>query len=303
MTTSTAQASPLRVALASFIGTTVEFYDFLIYGTAAALVFPKLFFPDASPAVGLLLSFATFGVGFIARPLGGMVFGHYGDRIGRKRMLVYSLLLMGAATVLMGLLPTYAQIGLAAPILLTLLRLAQGFAVGGEWGGATLMGFPRRCGLDGSGDRTGVRTDQHWQTGAVYGGLLLVFGFRHGSRRRRYRITVHHGLRRGCALQRDPVPSAGIRIRPDDRDRPVRRDQDEQFDRRLLDCRVGDFGGVRQPASLRLVPTPGQTVWSEGTRRQAVHRRRRVIRAALRESWCPPCRPSCSTRAPTPDWR
>ena len=139
MTTSTAQASPLRVALASFIGTTVEFYDFLIYGTAAALVFPKLFFPDASPAVGLLLSFATFGVGFIARPLGGMVFGHYGDRIGRKRMLVYSLLLMGAATVLMGLLPTYTQIGLAAPILLTLLRLAQGFAVGGEWGGATLM--------------------------------------------------------------------------------------------------------------------------------------------------------------------
>ena len=134
MTTSTAQAAPLRVALASFIGTTVEFYDFLIYGTAAALVFPKLFFPDASPAVGLLLSFATFGVGFIARPLGGMVFGHYGDRIGRKRMLVYSLLLIGAATVLMGLLPTYAQIGLAAPILLTLLRLAQGFAVGGEWG-------------------------------------------------------------------------------------------------------------------------------------------------------------------------
>ena len=139
MTTSTAQASPLRVALASFIGTTVEFYDFLIYGTAAALVFPKLFFPDASPAVGLLLSFATFGVGFIARPHGGMVFGHYGDRIGRKRMLAYSLLLMGAATVLMGLLSTYAQIGLNAPILLTLLRLAQGFAAGGEGGGATLM--------------------------------------------------------------------------------------------------------------------------------------------------------------------
>jgi metabolite-proton symporter len=129
----------MRVALASFIGTTVEFYDFLIYGTAAALVFPKLFFPAASPAVGLLLSFATFGVGFAARPLGGVVFGHFGDRIGRKKMLVYSLLIMGAATVLMGLLPTYAQIGLAAPILLTVLRLAQGFAVGGEWGGATLM--------------------------------------------------------------------------------------------------------------------------------------------------------------------
>ena len=125
--------------MASFIGTTVEFYDFLIYGTAAALVFPKLFFPNVSPASGLLLSFATFGVGFVARPLGGIVFGHFGDRVGRKRMLVYSLLIMGGATVLMGALPTYAHIGLAAPILLTLLRLVQGFAVGGEWGGATLM--------------------------------------------------------------------------------------------------------------------------------------------------------------------
>jgi len=107
MSTTTARAtSPLRVAIASFIGTTVEFYDFLIYGTAAALVFPKLFFPNVSPASGLLLSFATFGVGFVARPLGGIVFGHFGDRVGRKRMLVYSLLIMGGATVLMGLLPT-----------------------------------------------------------------------------------------------------------------------------------------------------------------------------------------------------
>lgn len=133
------RTSGSRVALASFIGTTVEYYDFLIYGTAAALVFPELFFPDVSPAMGLLLSFATFGVGFFARPLGGMVFGHFGDRVGRKRMLVYSLLLMGVSTVLMGLLPTFAQIGWAAPVLLTLLRLVQGFAVGGEWGGATLM--------------------------------------------------------------------------------------------------------------------------------------------------------------------
>lgn len=140
MATSTGvRVSPLRVAVASFIGTTVEFYDFLIYGTAAALVFPMLFFPQASPAAGILLSFATFGVGFIARPLGGIVFGHFGDRIGRKRMLVYSLVGMGVSTVLIGLLPSYAQIGLAAPVLLTVLRLCQGFAVGGEWGGATLM--------------------------------------------------------------------------------------------------------------------------------------------------------------------
>ncbi|MDO9378830.1 MAG: MFS transporter [Nocardioidaceae bacterium] len=131
--------SPIKVATASFIGTTVEYYDFFIYGTAAALVFPALFFPGSSPLVGTLLSFATLGVGFLARPVGGVVFGHYGDRIGRKKMLVISLVMMGTATVLMGLMPTYAQIGLAAPILLTLLRLIQGFAVGGEWGGATLM--------------------------------------------------------------------------------------------------------------------------------------------------------------------
>ncbi|MGV0646155.1 MFS transporter [Mycolicibacterium sp. XJ2546] len=146
-----ATTSPTRVAFASFIGTTVEFYDFLIYGTAAALVFPKLFFPEASPAMGLLLSFATFGVGFVARPLGGVVFGHFGDRVGRKKMLVYSLLLMGTTTVLMGLLPTYAQIGMAAPILLTLLRLVQGFAMGGEWGGATLMAVEHA-----SADRKGL---------------------------------------------------------------------------------------------------------------------------------------------------
>jgi metabolite-proton symporter len=152
--------TPLRVSMARCIGTTVEFYDFLIYGTAAALVFPKLFFPNVSPATGLLLSFATFGVGFVARPLGGIVFGHFGDRVGRKRMLVYSLLVMGGATVLMGALPTYAHIGLAAPILLTLLRLAQGFAVGGEWGGATLMAVehasPDRKGLYGAFPQMGA---------------------------------------------------------------------------------------------------------------------------------------------------
>ncbi|KXF52645.1 MFS transporter [Rhodococcus sp. SC4] len=137
--TKRASTTPLRVAMASFIGTTVEYYDFFIYGTAAALVFPKLFFPDVSSSIGILLSFATFGVGFLARPLGGIVFGHFGDRVGRKQMLVISLVGMGVATMLMGLLPTYAQIGVVAPILLTLLRLVQGFAVGGEWGGATLM--------------------------------------------------------------------------------------------------------------------------------------------------------------------
>ena len=132
-------AGPFKVAMASFIGTTVEYYDFFIYGTAAALVFPKLFFPEASPLMGTLLSFATFGVGFLARPVGGIIFGHFGDRVGRKKMLIISLVGMGLATMLMGLLPGYAQIGILAPILLTVLRLFQGVMVGGEWGGATLM--------------------------------------------------------------------------------------------------------------------------------------------------------------------
>ncbi|KUI38677.1 MFS transporter [Mycobacterium sp. IS-1496] len=175
--TATVGMSPLRVASASFIGTTVEYYDFLIYGTAAALVFPELFFPAVSPATGLLLSFATFGVGFVARPLGGIVFGHYGDRVGRKRMLVYSLLIMGVATVLMGALPTYAQIGVAAPILLTLLRLAQGFAVGGEWGGATLMAVehasPERKGLYGAFPQMGAPAGTATATLAFYAVSLL----------------------------------------------------------------------------------------------------------------------------------
>jgi metabolite-proton symporter len=128
-----------KVVLASMIGTTIEWYDFFLYGTAAALVFNKLFFPSADPLTGTLLAFATYALGFVARPLGGVVFGHFGDRIGRKRLLMLSLVLMGAATMLIGLLPTYGQIGLAAPLLLVALRLLQGFAVGGEWGGAVLI--------------------------------------------------------------------------------------------------------------------------------------------------------------------
>ncbi len=128
-----------KVALASFLGTTVEWYDFFLYGTAAALVFPKLFFPGFSPLAGTLASFATFGVAFFARPIGGVVFGHFGDRVGRKALLVTTLLLMGGATFLIGALPTFSQVGVLAPILLVVLRVTQGFAVGGEWGGATLM--------------------------------------------------------------------------------------------------------------------------------------------------------------------
>src|ERR1051325_6655057 len=127
------------VALASLIGTTIEWYDFFLYGTAAALVLNKLFFPTFDPMSGTLISLATYSVGFVARPFGGIIIGHYGDRIGRKSMLVLTLVIMGLATFLIGLVPTYASIGAWAPVLLVLLRTAQGFGVGGEWGGAILM--------------------------------------------------------------------------------------------------------------------------------------------------------------------
>jgi metabolite-proton symporter len=127
------------VALASFIGTTIEWYDFFLYNTAAALVFNRLFFPEFDPLTGTLLAFSTYTIGFIARPLGGIVIGHFGDRHGRKTMLVLTLVLMGVATTLIGLVPTYEQIGVWAPIALVVLRIAQGFGVGGEWGGAVLM--------------------------------------------------------------------------------------------------------------------------------------------------------------------
>lgn len=136
-----------RVAVASFIGTTVEWYDFYIYSTAAALVFATLFFPGQAPGTGTLLAFATYAVGSIGRPLGAIVFGHMGDRVGRKLVLTVTLTVMGVCTVLIGLLPTYASIGIWAPILLTVLRFVQSFGVGGEWGGAVLLAVehaPRR---------------------------------------------------------------------------------------------------------------------------------------------------------------
>ena len=128
-----------KVALASLIGTSVEWYDFFLYGTASALIFARLFFPTFDPLTGTLAAFGTFAVGFAARPIGGIVCGHFGDRIGRRSMLVVSLLIMGIATFLIGLLPTYHQVGIWAPILLVLLRIAQGFGLGGQWGGAVLM--------------------------------------------------------------------------------------------------------------------------------------------------------------------
>ncbi|ALE72871.1 major facilitator transporter [Pseudonocardia sp. EC080610-09] len=144
---SAAPAAPLhdspaarrKVLVASLVGTTIEWYDFFLYATAAGLVFPALFFPSDDPTVGTLLAFGTFAVGFVARPVGAVIFGHVGDRVGRKKTLVVTMLLMGVATALIGLLPSYAAIGVAAPLLLVLLRILQGVAVGGEWGGAVLL--------------------------------------------------------------------------------------------------------------------------------------------------------------------
>ena len=148
------------VILASFVGTAIEWYDFFLYGTAAALVFNRLFFPTVDPLLGTLSAFGTFAVGFVARPIGGIVFGHYGDRVGRKTMLVYSLGIMGVATFLIGLLPSYQAIGIWAPVLLVVLRFAQGIGVGGEWGGAVLMAVEhspeRRRGLAGAWPQMGV---------------------------------------------------------------------------------------------------------------------------------------------------
>ncbi|MFL2495402.1 MAG: MFS transporter [Porticoccaceae bacterium] len=129
-----------KVALTSLAGTSIEWYDFFLYGTAAAIIFPKAFFPSDMPAmVALIASFSTFAVGFLARPLGGIIFGHFGDRAGRKQTLVLALLIMGTSTTLIGLLPTYATIGYIAPLILVLLRFVQGLAIGGQWGGAMLL--------------------------------------------------------------------------------------------------------------------------------------------------------------------
>src|SRR4028118_598787 len=167
------QRAPIgQVAFASFVGTAIEWYDYFLYGTAAALVFNQLFFPQFAPLTGTLAAFATFAVGFFARPVGGVVFGHFGDRIGRKTMLVLTLLIMGVATFLMGLVPTYETIGVWAPILLVVLRIFQGFGVGGEWGGAVLMAVehsPRgRRGFYGSWPQMGVPAGLLLGTLAVY---------------------------------------------------------------------------------------------------------------------------------------
>lgn len=161
-----------KVALTACAGSSIEWYDFFIYGTAAALVFPALFFPDSSALAGTLLSFSTFAVGFFARPVGGIIFGHFGDKVGRKKALVTALLMMGVATTLIGVMPTFATIGVLAPILLVVLRFIQGLAVGGQWGGAVLLATEsapsHRRGFYGSFAQIGV------PVGVILANLLFL---------------------------------------------------------------------------------------------------------------------------------
>jgi metabolite-proton symporter len=161
-----------KVALAACAGSSIEWYDFFIYGTAAALVFPQLFFPESNALAGTLASFATFSVGFFARPVGGIIFGHFGDKVGRKKALVTALLMMGVATTAIGLMPTYNSIGVLAPIILVLLRFVQGLAVGGQWGGAVLLATEsapaNRRGFYGSFAQVGV------PVGVILANLLFL---------------------------------------------------------------------------------------------------------------------------------
>jgi metabolite-proton symporter len=191
MTTAATRAdtgSIRTVALASLIGTTIEWYDFFLYGTAAALVFNRLFFPTFDPLAGTMAAFGTYAVGFVARPVGGIIIGHYGDKVGRKSMLILTLMIMGVATFLIGLLPTYEQIGPWAAVALVLLRIAQGFGVGGEWGGAVLMAVehapPGSRGYYGSWPQIGVPAGLLLSTAvfSVFSGLpedqFLSWGWR-----------------------------------------------------------------------------------------------------------------------------
>jgi MFS transporter, MHS family, shikimate and dehydroshikimate transport protein len=195
------RAQVQKVAFASAIGCIIEWYDFFLYGVVAGLVFNKVFFPKEDPFVGLLLAYATFAVGFVARPIGGIIFGHFGDKIGRKSMLVITLLIMGISTFLIGLLPTYASIGVWAPILLLTLRICQGLGLGGEWGGAVLMAVEyapkEHRGYFGSWPQIGVPAglflativvailtglsdtaflEWGWRAAFLFSGVLVLFG-------------------------------------------------------------------------------------------------------------------------------
>lgn len=172
LTTQSRRKEVRRVILSSYFGTSIEYYDFLLYTSAASLVFAHVFFSDAPPAVGTILSFVTLLAGYLARPLGGVIFGHFGDRLGRRKMLLITMAMMGAASFLIGVLPTYAQVGVLAPILLVVLRVIQGIAVGGDWGGSATLSV--EAAEDGKRGLTAAFVNMGAPTGAVVAALVLA---------------------------------------------------------------------------------------------------------------------------------
>jgi MHS family shikimate/dehydroshikimate transporter-like MFS transporter len=203
-----------RAVLASLLGATLEWYDFILYGVVAGIVFNRLFFPTGDAFVSTMLAYGTFAVGFVARPVGGIIFGHFGDRIGRKSMLVLTMMIMGASTVTIGLLPTYEQVGLAAPLLLLLLRVLQGVALGGEWGGAVLMAYehapPERRGLAASIPQIGLAIGLCLASGLVGAmstvltdGDFLAWGWRVGFLASAFLVAL--GLYVRLAVEESPA--------------------------------------------------------------------------------------------------
>ena len=199
--------SPAQVLFASLIGTTIEFFDFYIYATAAVLVFPPLFFPKSDPASATLASLATFAIAFFARPIGSALFGHFGDRVGRKTTLVAALLTMGVSTVTIGLLPTYATIGLAAPLLLALCRFGQGLGLGGEWGGAVLLAIENAP--PGKRAWYGMFPQLGAPIGFLFSGGIFLLLSTHADRRAVLRLRLAPAVSRQLAAGgRRPVRAA-----------------------------------------------------------------------------------------------
>jgi MFS family permease len=208
--------SPRQVLFASLVGTAIEFFDFYIYATAAVLVFPRLFFPSADPATATLASLATFGIAFLARPIGSALFGHFGDRVGRKTTLVVALATMGISTVSIGMLPTYSSIGIAAPLLLALCRFGQGIGLGGEWGGAVLLAIenapPGKRAWYGMFPQLGAPVG-FFLSGGVF--LLLSKRFAHGQ------AVLHLWLAAAVSGQLRAGVSGALRPHDDYRDAGV----------------------------------------------------------------------------------
>ena len=218
--------TPRQVLFASLIGTTIEFFDFYIYATAAVLVFPRLFFPPSDPTTATLASLATFAIAFIARPIGSVLFGHFGDRVGRKTTLVAALLTMGVSTVMIGVLPTYETIGIAAPLLLALCRFGQGLGLGGEWGGAVLLATENAP--PGKRAWYGMFPQLGAPLGFVFSGSVFLLLSRFLTDEQFFALGLAHAVPR----QRVAGADWPVRAADDHRDADLRRGDEEGRDAR-----------------------------------------------------------------------